>query len=88
MTKKNNNLRRIAIGAGAIALTVAAAGAAGAVLSNRDLRKKLGKRANQALEIVSNLAEEMQARAQGGLRVIEKKAKKLPKPKAKKASKK
>ncbi len=85
MAKKNENLKRIAIGAGAIALTAAAAAAAGAVLSNKDLRRRLGKRASQALEIVNNLAQELQSQAQGKLKIIEKKAKKLPKPKAKKA---
>ncbi len=78
---KNHKLRNIALGAGAIAITAAAAAAAGAVLSNKDLRKKLGKKASQALEIVSNLADEMQEQARGRLKVIEKKAKKLPKPK-------
>lgn len=85
---KDHKLRNIALGATGIALAAAAAAAAGAVLSNKDLRKKIGKKASQALEIVSNLAEEVQSQAQGRLRVIEKKARKLPKPKAKKAIKK
>lgn len=94
--KASSNFKKIAIGAGAIAVTAAAAAAAGAVLSNKDLRKKLSDKANQALEIVSNLAEEAHSQAQGRLKVMSDdaknavtKAKKLPRVKAvKKALKK
>lgn len=90
---KNNNLRKIAFGAAGVALAAAAA-AAGAVLSNKDLRKKLGKRATKALEVVNKLAQEFEKGAQGTLRVINEKTKKskilkkLPKPKTKRSSKK
>lgn len=89
----NKNLRNIALGATGIALAAAAAAAAGAVLSNKELRNKLGKRANEALKVVSKIALELEKGAESGLKTLEEKTrklseagetKKLPKPRSKK----
>lgn len=73
----NKNLTRLAIGATVVA---AASAAAGAVLANRELRKNLGRRTTQALEVVSDLAKQVEKFTNRG---GEKKAAKKAKPKRK-----
>lgn len=89
--KENSNTKNLVIGATGVALTAAVAGVAGAILANKQLRKNLGKKTVQALEVVSKLAIRAEKEATAGLKYLQSKTqkeKKELKPAAKKVTRK
>ncbi|EKD91491.1 MAG: hypothetical protein ACD_30C00003G0002 [uncultured bacterium] len=75
-SSSSNNTKNLIIGATGVALTAAVAGVAGAILANKELRKNLGKKTVQALEVVSKLAVRAEKEATAGLKYLQSKAQK------------
>lgn len=76
---KKEGANAAGMAAAAIALT-AIAGAAGAILANKDLRKNLGKKTVQALDVVSKIASKAEEGAISGLKNLRKDDSKTKKP--------
>ncbi len=71
MAEKNNGKTAIGLAVAGVALTAIGA-AAGAVLANKELRGKLGKKTEDALKVVSKLATQVEQGAEAGLKNLEK----------------